>query len=515
MSRRAEHRSLLVACIGACFLAGTVAAETPISQADDASNLQRSAAEQAAAHSPQSGFLVLDGGRDALLERLTLLESAERTIDAQYYIWNSDVTGRYLAQRLLVAADRGVRVRILLDDINVRGRDAQLVWLDSHPRIEVRIFNPSTARSGAARGLSFVRNFARLNRRMHNKSFTVDSAATIVGGRNIGDEYFDANRELNFRDRDLLAIGPVVAEAQDSFEQFWNSAWTRPVTELAGTRLSATQIADGLERVRRSTDELVQLGYEVPAAGVQADERWRSALEGLIWAPAQLVHDRPPTDTDGSEQEQAVAAALRTLAAQTTQEVVIESAYFILGDAALDLFAALHGSGVRVRALTNSLASNDLTTNHSGYARRRRQMLAAGIELYELRPDAASCRALVAVVAHCSPPSMFGLHAKSAVFDRRIVYVGSFNVNLRSAFLNTETALIIDSPELAQQIAASIEENMSAENSWHVAIDERRRLLWTTDRDGQVETDDREPRTGWWRRRSAAFYGLFPLEKYL
>jgi len=489
-------------------------ASTAYSQPQE-TNLGRAAASVASAHEAQSGFLVLDSGKEAFLERLALIEAADRSIDLQYYIWNSDLTGRYVAERIYAAADRGVRVRILLDDINTNDRDGVLASLDSHPGIEIRIYNPTASRSGVGRWLGFVGDFAKVNRRMHNKSLTVDGAATIVGGRNIGDEYFDASTKLNFRDRDLLAAGPVVAQVEEAFDVFWNSPWAYPITALTAQRLTAEELNARRSRAIASTDTLARLGYQPIRSVADGQAHFHAVLGQLVWAPARLVCDTPPQTNDLKRTPipKAVARALGDLASGAQHEVLIESAYFILDDPALERFAGLKTRGVQLRALTNSLASNDLATNHSGYARRRKAMLQAGLELHEIRPDAASCRTLVA--NNCAQGAAFGLHAKSAVFDRRSVYVGSFNVNLRSAFLNTETALIIESPELAERIAKSIEENMRAENSWQVELDDGGSVSWITVRDGAQEVSTHEPATGFWRRTSAAFFGLFPLELYL
>jgi putative cardiolipin synthase len=486
----------------------SIAYATPL-----ATDLGRIGAKAASAHEPQSGFLVLDSGKDALLDRLALIEAAQRSLDLQYYIWNSDMTGRYLAARVYAAAERGVRVRVLLDDFNTGDRDAVLVALDAHPQIEVRIYNP-IARD-VPQWLGIVRDFSRINRRMHNKSLTADGAATIIGGRNIGDEYFDASHELNFRDRDVLAVGPVVGQMGRAFDEFWNSDWAQPIGAIATDKLAPEEWEQRRARAVELEKTLAHSGYELSEDPARALTGVAAIVQRLVWAPARLVVDELPKadDQKSPDAPKAVAAALRKLAEGAQQEILIESAYLIPGDAALGLLSQLDGRGVRVRALTNSLASNDLSTNHSGYARRRKQMLHSGVDLYELRPDAAACSTLTP--DRCAQGAAFGLHAKSIVFDRRIVYVGSFNVNLRSALLNTETALIIDSPALAQQVAGAIEQNMQAENSWQVALDEQERLRWTTQRGGRVEQSSSEPRTSWWRRTVVSFYELFPLEKYL
>ena len=466
-------------------------------------------------HPGMSGVLLLDTGAEALTARDALIADAERTIDAQYYIWNADASGRYLAARLLAAADRGVHVRVLLDDINVAGRDAVLADLAVHKNVEVRIYNPTAARSGALRVLGFVSDFSRLNRRMHNKSFTVDGVVTIIGGRNIGDEYFDLNPQRNFRDRELLVAGPVVGEVRAGFEAFWQSAWTKSVAALSPGRSGFGGESTSQALLESATSEVAALGY-TPPPEPEVLILTRS-LPALRWAPARLTFDPPPTAEQiaDSDQQQPVALALRQLVASAREEILVESAYFILGDDSLAETARLHAAGVRLKTLTNSLASNDLVTNHSGYARRRSAMLDAGIELYELRPDAAACQKLVRTSRACEGAAGFSLHSKSLVVDRRVVYVGSFNVNLRSTYLNSEIALIVESPELAAQVAESINELQRPDNSWQVVRADDGGLEWRTERNGALVREWHEPMTSAWRRFQSRLLRLFPLEKYL
>lgn len=483
---------------------------------DPEAQLAQTIASASAAHPGTSGVLLVDTGREALAERDALIDSAVRTIDAQYYIWNSDASGRYLAARLLAAAERGVRVRILLDDINIAGRDAVLEALAGHPLVEVRIYNPAAARTGVRRLFGFVREFSRLNRRMHNKSFTVDRAVSIVGGRNIGNEYFDLDPHKNFRDREILVAGPVVADVTAGFEAFWTSRWTLLASTLADGVLSPEQLAAALGRLDGAAAELSTLGY-VPPARMDADTYAPALLSRLLWAPVQLVLDRPPNREamDDSSEPQAVAVALHGLEMSARSEVLIESAYLILDDDMLAEMAQLVARGVSIRALTNSLASNDLVTNHSGYARHRRSMLDSGMELFELRPDAAACQRLVTTASGCTEGREFSLHSKSLVVDRRTVYVGSFNVNLRSTYLNSETALIIHSPVLAGRVADSILELMAPDSSWQVLRSASGGIEWRTETaDGPVIVKH-EPMTGFWRRVESRVLRMFPLEKYL
>lgn len=463
-------------------------------------------------HAGQSGFLILDTGRQAFEQRAALIEAAERSIDAQYYIWNSDVSGRYLARRLLLAADRGVRVRLLLDDINVAGRDAVLAMLDRHPNIQVRIYNPFAARAGLGKWLGFIGDFQRLNRRMHNKTFVVDAAFGIVGGRNIGDEYFDLHPQVNFRDRDVLAVGPVVRGMSGNFDAYWNNAWAYAIEQIAPDVAANHEAELRLAEARAAAGDTTGLSHMPVQGAVEARAALGQALAQTVWAPAELVFDPPAEDMrDGADRPRETAQALRRLVDASTSEILIESAYFILGDDQFEGVARLRERGVSVAALTNSLASNDLTTNHSGYARRRGEMLAHGLELHELRPDAAACAVWIDKAGYCGA-GLVSLHAKSVVFDRRTLYVGSFNVNLRSIYLNGETALIIHSPVLAERVARDIELAMAPQNSWRVTQDAEGRLRWSTN---GATAWTHEPQTGGWRRFKSGLFSLLPLEKYL
>ena len=437
-----------------------------------------------------------------------MIEAAERSIDAQYYIWNGDVSGRYLAKRLLLAADRGVRVRLLLDDINVAGRDAVIAALDRHQNIEIRIFNPFAARSGVRRWLGFLSDFQRLNRRMHNKTFVADGALGIVGGRNIGDEYFDLHRSMNFRDRDIVAAGPVVRDMSANFDAYWNSRWSYPIAQLAPESAGDAKLIDDARATASDTTGLGERPVQERDIALAQTDR---ALVGATWATAELIYDAPAEDMQASaDTPRETAKALRQEVQRAQSEILLESAYLILGDDQLDALEETRKRGVRVAVLTNSLSSNDLTTNHSGYARRRPAMLARGMELHELRPDPAACVVWIEFPGFCDNGAV-SLHAKSAVFDRRTVFIGSFNVNLRSIYLNGETVLIVHSKALAERLAWDMELAMAPDNSWHVTMDEAGNTQWAS----RGETWTHEPATGWWRRFKAKFFALIPLERYL
>ncbi|MDN3702539.1 phospholipase D family protein [Vibrio artabrorum] len=446
-----------------------------------------------------------ESGWDALAQRLALVESAEHSIDIQYYIWNSDESGRYLASRVLAAADRGVKVRVMLDDINLNEREGLLSALNAHPNVEIRIFNPTPARHGFSKWLSFVGDFSRLNRRMHNKSFTVDGTLSVVGGRNIGDEYFDLSDEINFRDRDVLVMGSVVNTIQTSFIEYWNSRWSYPVDMLGDDE------RPDLSKIDDIAVPHYQHYPELPLDHEAANSLLQEVIGDMTWVNARFVYDQPvPADADNTDQPKATAVFLGKLASESKQEILLESAYLVFDDSQLKEWRELNNEGVEIKALTNSMASNDLVTNHSAYAGRRYDMLENGIDLFELKPESKLCEASTQDVSKCAPDTAYGLHAKSVVFDRSIASIGSFNFNLRSTYLNTESVLIIENKAIAETLADTIEQAMSEDNSWRLEL-----------KDGDVywysgeQSWDSEPETGKWERMQSGFLQLLPIEKYL
>ncbi len=452
-----------------------------------------------------SAVLLQDTGWDALAQRLALIETAEHSIDIQYYIWNSDASGHYLANRLIAAADRGVKVRVMLDDINLNEREDLLVALDSHPQIEIRVFNPIPTRRGVTKWLNFLGDFSRLNRRMHNKSFTVDGAFSIVGGRNIGDEYFDLSDEINFRDRDVLVMGSVVTDIQASFGEYWDSRWSYPVDLLGGEVAPYKPVLDAIAAPSYKNYPAL------PEGSKTANRFLKDLMDKMIWVQTRFVSDRPvPVDEDNTSEPKATARVLAELARESEQEILLESAYLIFDDRQLEEVQELTRNEVQIKALTNSMASNDLVTNHSGYAGRRQDMLEHGIQLFELKPETSLCEESTRDLSKCAPTLAYGLHAKSAVFDRRVASIGSFNFNLRSTYLNTESILVIENQSVAESLADDIDQAMNEDNSWRLKLQEGE-VRWYS---GQKSWES-EPETGRWERFQSRFLQLLPIEKYL
>lgn len=472
----------------------------------DATSIGRQLAERAALHPGESGYAIVRDGRTAFTARIAMAELAERTLDLQYYIWEEDKTGRLLAERVVRAADRGVRVRLLLDDINFAGRDPVIAALDAHPNIEIRMFNPLAHRR--ARIFDFVGDFERVNHRMHNKLFVMDNALAIVGGRNIGDDYFGVDSAANFRDLDIAVGGPVVREISKVFDHFFNGDWAIPIAALVDRPYTGEDLASALETVRQ---RIVEDNYPHPIDRDSASFRATLAAEidQFEWAPGQIVWD-DPAEIARRGRTTRLLEGIHRRSDRVEQELLIESAYFVPRDRGIAKMAALTERGVAIRVVTNSLVSNDVLAAHAGYADRRRQILESGVELYELRADA---RVMKQRLAHADAQA--ALHTKVVVFDRRDLFVGSLNLDPRSTDINTEAGLYVESPALASELASWMDEAAMPENSYRVRLDADGDLVWTTVVDGREVSYDKDPESTFWQRFVAGFIGLLPVEDQL
>ncbi len=464
-----------------------------------------------------SAFRLLESGRAALAARLALAQQATRTLDLQYYLFHADISGRVLADALLKAADRGVRVRVLLDDIDTAAREEALIALDAHRNVQVRLFNPFHVRGNAplGRALEFLGDKERLNRRMHNKLFLADNHFGITGGRNIGDEYFQVEHDVAFRDLDVLATGQVVRDMSNAFDTYWNSEHSVPAGAIPFDGKRRELFAERRAALQTYRDEV--LGYMGPF--LDLDTLSGGPVPGLgPWTPgqAELVLDDPDKTAGGGAGEPPIARLIR-MSQEARREVLVASPYFVPRKKGTDLFARLTGRGVRVRVLTNSLAANDVGVVHAGYARYRLPLLAAGVEIHELKPARETPGVRIVTTRGSSRAS---LHSKAMVVDREQAYVGSMNLDPRSAWLNTEGGLLLRSPELAGQVARFIEAGMSPELSYAVRIDpdgdpSEDRLIWLEEQGGKAVRHDHEPRTGLLRRLFIGLIGLLPIEDEL
>jgi putative cardiolipin synthase len=479
-------------------------------------NLERLLADEMAAHPDESGFRLLASGMEAFLMRTALAESAKHTLDLQYYIYRDDDTGALLTQALLKAADRGVRVRLLVDDLNILRKDDDVTALDAHPRIEVRIFNPFATRSDSAwaRFASFLADPARLNRRMHNKSFIADNLCAIIGGRNIGDEYFDAGRDFGFGDLDVLAVGPVTRKISQSFDQYWNSAYAYPLTAM-GARASASL---WMERMRmRLGRHFIRMRKSDYASRLMKTDLAAQLIQRhlvLDWARAQLLADVPGKIMQTPETTSTLPYdRLRELAGQAVEELILVSPYFVPGEQGVAALREIRNRNVKVRVLTNSLASSDVAAVHAGYSRYRVALLAMGVELHELKPIVPAGRRRKRRVMFGSARA--SLHAKTYVFDRKRIVIGSMNLDPRSMYLNTELGLLIESGNLAAEVAESFDELADADYSYRVELAGDGSLQWHGEDDGVKTIYHHDPQASIWRRLAVRILDLFPIERQL
>lgn len=457
----------------------------------------------------KSGFVPLAAGIDALGARLTLIENAEQTIDAQYFLIKPDDAGELFLGKLLRAAERGVRVRLLIDDIFTPRNDTILAVFDSHPNIEVRLFNPVSRASPAA--WSLLWNFSRVNRRMHNKAFIVDGSIAVMGGRNIAAEYFDLKPNRKFNDFEMLTFGEVVPEIATSFDEFWNSPLALP--------MEAFMVSEKPERRQRwlnLLDDVVSAQRQSPYAAAMDSPFVQQVLTGDIHdyvATADLVYDSPQkllvSRNDASYRQ--LAQTLGETLSQAQREVIIITPYLVPRDLSYPLVKELESRGVRVVIITNSLASTNHVAVHSAYAPRRKGLLEAGAEIYEIRVDGDTQDA-----ERGRQTDRATMHTKAVLIDRQQLFIGSLNMDPRSIEINTEIGLFIHSPEAADSLSDQVYDALS-EFTYQVALDKEGRLSWrNADPERRNEPALRkEPDTSAWLRFKAGFYGVLPLDSQL
>jgi putative cardiolipin synthase len=477
--------------------------------------LGRAGRDELQARAGQSGFRPLPNGVDALVVRMLLADAAERSLDVQYYIWHNDLTGRLFTDALLRAADRGVRVRVLVDDVGTKANDETLLTLDAHPNIEIRLFNPVASRT--FRGLGMLTDFSRTNRRMHNKAFVADNQRAVLGGRNIGDEYFEAAGDVAFGDLDVLTLGPVVGQVSTAFDNYWNAPASVPIGALTG-RLGAAASLDTLRTDLAAFVEAQKDSAYVSHARSTLAQGLAAGTEGLFWGRGHVVVDdpakvsRPPDDTEGH-----LLPQLARIGVQLRRELLIVSPYFVPGDAGVAGLTTLVQKGVRVTVLTNSLAATDVGAVHAGYKQYREALVAGGVRLYELKPDAIEYGRTKGKNRQISG-SRASLHAKTFVFDRRAMFIGSLNLDPRSVQLNTEIGVVCESEAMASAMAIDFEAGLD-KVAWRVervtGTDGQARLVWTeTTAAGTVQHRD-EPGVSIWRQFGVWFLGLLPIESQL
>lgn len=495
---------------------------SPQATAYAVSPLARGAATLAAEHPGLSGVRLLNDGRTAFAARVALARAAKRTLDLQYYIWRGDLSGSLLLHETRLAADRGVRVRLLLDDNGTGGLDAPLAALDRHPGIEVRLFNPFVIRR--PKFLGYLADFSRLNRRMHNKSFTADGAATIVGGRNVGDEYFGAADQGLFADLDALAVGPVVGDVQADFDRYWRSASAYPAARILPAilprRVDEIAAAAALASREPQAREYMQAVATLPFG-----EQLKAGALDFTWAPVRMVSDDPAKALGRAPERASLMAALRRAIETPTRSLDLVSGYFVPTDAGMEAFAGIARRGVPVRVLTNAWEATDVGLVHVGYAPRREALLRSGVRLFELRRPDDGGKAVLGTPrllgtgsgsgssdsGTALPSSITTLHAKTFAVDGRGLFVGSFNFDPRSIHLNTELGFLIDSPSLAAAVTARFTDQ-APRRAYEVVLSPAGDLNWI-ERDGRREIRHSvEPGTDMFQRTAIRVLSWLPIE---
>jgi putative cardiolipin synthase len=471
----------------------------------------------------QSGFHLLTKGNDSLDMRLAMIRAAEKTLDMQYYAIHDDVTANLLLEALLRAAERGVRIRFLLDNITFDEVASSLSALDNVRNIEIRVFNPMTTgdQSLPSRITGLFTDLGKATKRMHNKVIITDNQLAVTGGRNLGDEYFDAASDVNFKDLDILAVGPIVDKMSHSFDLYWNSKEAFPVATLRPAETNPEKLAkikkqlkDNWEKQLKTADGKKLLGSSLPL-------RLKNAEIPLIWAISELAADDP--EKVDKPEEEVVSKPMRWmsyLASKGKKEFIAVSPYFVPQQEGVDWLAALVKRGMSVKVLTNSLASTDVVAVHTGYSRYRKDVINSGVELYEMK-STLSQRPRQRLFG-ASAPAQASLHSKVYIVDRKDIVIGSFNFDPRSVDLNTEIALVIHSPTLAAQLLKLINDTMLPDNSYRVLAETRKidnkpveSLVWVTRDEGKEVRYTNDPNAGVWRNMQLFVTGLLPIEDQL
>jgi putative cardiolipin synthase len=470
--------------------------------ADPSTRLGAALDAETRARPGKTGIAPLSDGNDALGSRLALAALAERSIDAQYYIWHDDVSGNLLLKALYDAAKRGVRVRLLLDDNGVPGLDSTIAALNALDNFEIRLFNPSTVRNPKFLGYAF--DFFRMNRRMHNKSFIVDGAVAIIGGRNIGDEYFKVGNEQFFLDLDVVGFGAIVPETVSAFDLYWNSA------SVFGAESIISGAGDLDAFLRRAAQAASDPAATVLKTALTSSAQ-RLAEEGAVieWADVRLVVDDPAKGLGMARRDQLMITRLGDILGDVKNSLELVSAYFIPGRQGTEFFAGLARSGVQIRVLTNAINTTDVLMVHAGYTKYRRELLEAGVELFELKLREGQPGS-----EELNPIGLSGasLHAKTFAVDQSRVFIGSFNFDPRSATLNCEMGFLIDSPTLASRATEAFDRSIPLA-SYRPALTPENRMVWReTKPDGQIDIHQQEPGASWIQQVAIVVIGLLPIE---
>lgn len=481
---------------------------------DGASEMGKVILERRQLHGMEkSGAYLLDDGLSAFLARVAVVTAARFSIDMQYYIFHGDNSGRVLASKMLEAAGRGVRIRLLVDDLGTQISDPWVAIMNTHPNIEIRVFNPVSSRKGVSRSYQQARHFSHINHRMHNKLIVVDGEVIISGGRNIGNEYFSIS-DVDFQDVDLICVGSVVAEAANSFDRYWNHQLAVPLDWIFEEVQADTRLQD-LEQYAQTL--LQEEAHSYYAEAVRNSSFGSDLVGGFIpmkWGKVRFYADDPEKALNNSAYpvEKRLSWQLRPELETAQNRMLISSAYFIPGDEGVDFLSQQVARGLEVNVLTNALSTTDVAAVHSGYSGYRKPLLEQGVKLWELRSQAGQKQRL----NWFKGESKASLHAKTFVLDDDRVIVGSLNLDGRSIIQNTELALVVENPEINQQLADTFTRWTAPQYAWHLTLDDDKSLHWSAvDANGAKVETDHDPETTGWQRFKVWLLSLLPIESQL
>ncbi len=451
-------------------------------------------------------------GTEAFVSRLGLIRAATRSLDVQYYVIHADSTGLVLFRELKHAADRGVRVRLLMDDLHTKGEDELIAALDAHPNIEVRLYNPFRNRS--ARWVDLMTDYGRVNRRMHNKSITADNQVTVVGGRNIGDVYFAADSDLDFSDLDALAAGPVVADVSAEFDRYWNSAVSWQLDAVIQPPPTAAAVQAQYDRLEQSMAVERETAYADTLRNLQLVKAIEENKLQSYRGTCVVISDPPEKVTQSTDVSAHAILKLGEILEQAQREILLVSPYFVPGKKGTEWLVDLAKRGIKLRILTNSFAANDVGAVHAGYMEYRKELLEAGIDIYELKRNANKDQPKNKDESGKLGSSRASLHAKTYVMDRSKIFIGSLNLDPRSAVLNTEMGLVIDSPPLVEHLMSRFDQRLP-DLAYHVELHADGKMTWTTREGGKEVVVDSEPGLGPMKRFGLFLIGILPVEEQL
>lgn len=480
--------------------------------APSSAKLSKLASDKTPIDTQNSSFIFLNDGTDAFIARMALASKAETSIDAQYYIWKDDITGNLLINELIKSAERGVRVRLLVDDIDASyANDKALALIASYPTVSVRVFNPFSRYS--SKYSQFFTRFGDVTRRMHNKSFVVDGQVSIIGGRNIGDEYFGANSHLAFSDLDVLSIGPIVSEVASVYDLYWNSPLAYPIELLHPEVFDAEYIN---EKQKSLSDFALAQQDSAFADKIQTSAFFKQLVEdsvSFLSGEVELMYDLPEKISSSRHKtELSLVKNLIPHMNNISEELIIISPYFVPEDKGIEFLLSLIEKGVQVKILTNSLASTDVSIVHAGYKSSRKKLLKGGVEIYEMKGDPRKMSKREKLSFGSSRAS---LHTKTFIIDRNSLFVGSLNIDPRSIKENTEIGMLIHCKDGAQILSHNFDtglKNITYKLTWDKT---EKAIKWSSYNNGTLKTYTHDPDTSWWLRRWVDLLSLLPIESQL